>query len=88
MTVPSHTLRLLQRGILLDHYEIKNSEELEYAANMLATHGVPHAADTINELLDVQRTSVPEGFEGPLMIPNMMDGYLPEVLHLDGSHTA
>ena len=73
-------MHMLQRGMNVDHYLLANSDDIEKISKLLKKASRNRLADVLNGLLAVQSSSVPEGFEGPLIQQNMVAGFPPSML--------
>ena len=81
------TLHGLQRAINVEHYLSVHREAFEEAFEILlkGDEESVRAAEHLSSLMDIQGQSVPEGFAGPLMQPNMNPGFPPEEIKLEVS---
>lgn len=74
------TMHMLQRGMNVDHYLSVNWDDIVKIKKLLRKASRNHLVDVIDGLLAVQSSSVPEGFEGPLIQQNMVAGFPPSIL--------
>ena len=73
-------MHMLQRGMNVDYYLLANWDDIEKISKLLKKASRNRLADVLNGLLAVQASSVPEGFEGPLIQQNMVAGFPPSML--------
>ena len=73
-------MHMLQRGMNVDHYLLSNWAHIEKISKLLKKASRNHLVDVLDGLLEVQASSVPEGFEGPLIQQNMVAGFPPSML--------
>jgi len=74
------TMHMLQRALNVDHYLLVNWDEIVKIKKLLRKASRNHLVDVLDGLLEVQASSVPEGFEGPLIQQNMVAGFPPSML--------
>jgi len=74
------TMHMLQRGMNVDHYLSVNWDDIVKIKKLLRKASRNHLVDVLDGLLAVQSSSVPEGFEGPLIQQNMVAGFPPSIL--------
>ncbi len=74
------TMLMLQRGMNVDHYLSVNWDDIVKIKKLLRKASRNHLVDVLDGLLAVQSSSVPEGFEGPLIQQNMVAGFPPSIL--------
>jgi hypothetical protein len=74
------TMHMLQRGMNVDHYLSVNWDDIVKIKKLLRKASRNHLVDVLDGLLAVQSSSVPQGFEGPLIQQNMVAGFPPSIL--------
>jgi len=73
-------MHMLQRGMNVDHYLSVNWDDIVKIKKLLRKASRSHLVEVLDGLLEVQASSVPEGFEGPLIQQNMVAGFPPSIL--------
>jgi len=73
-------MHMLQRAMNVDHYLSVNWDDIVKIKKLLRKASRNHLVDVLDGLLAVQSSSVPEGFEGPLIQQNMVAGFPPSIL--------
>lgn len=81
MTETDKTLmHMLQRGMNVDHYVRANWKQLVRIKKLLRKASMNELEAVVDGLLEVQASSVPEDFDGPLIQQNMVPGFPPTML--------
>lgn len=81
MTDPDKALmHMLQRGMNVDHYVLANWKQLVKIKKLLRKASMNELEAVLDGLLEVQASSVPDGFDGPLIQQNMISGFPPTML--------
>ena len=75
-------MHMLQRGMNVDHYLLANWDDIVKIKKLLRKASRNHLVDVLDGLLEVQASSVPEGFEGPLIQQNLVAGFPPSMLKI------
>lgn len=73
---------MLQRGMNVDHYVLANWKQLVKIKKLLRKASMNELEGVLDELLEVQASSVPDGFDGPLIQQNMIPGFPPTMLKI------
>ena len=74
------TMHMLQRAMNVDHYLLANWDDIVKIKKLLRKASRNHLVDVLDGLLEVQASSVPEDFKGPLIQQNMVAGFPPSIL--------
>ena len=73
-------MHMLQRGMNVDHYVLANWKQLVKIKKLLRKASMNELEVVLDGLLEVQGSSVPDGFEGPLIQQNVIPGFPPTLL--------
>lgn len=73
-------MQMLQRGLNCDHYVLANWKQLVRIKKLLRKASMNELEAVLDGLLEVQGSSVPEEFDGPLIQQNMIPGFPPTML--------
>ena len=73
-------MHMLQRGMNVDHYLLANWKQLVRIKKLLRKASMNELEAVIDGLLEVQGSSVPDDFDGPLIQQNMIPGFPPTIL--------
>lgn len=73
-------MQMLQRGLNCDHYVLANWKQLVRIKKLLRKASMNELEAVLDGLLEVQASSVPEDFAGPLIQQNMVAGFPPSML--------
>ena len=73
-------MQMLQRGLNCDHYVLANWKQLVRIKKLLRKASMNDLVAVLDGLLEVQGSSVPEEFDGPLIQQNMVPGFPPTIL--------
>ena len=73
-------MQMLQRGLNCDHYVLANWKQLVRIKKLLRKASMNELEAVLDGLLEVQGSSVPEEFDGPLIQQNMVPGFPPTIL--------
>ena len=73
-------MQMLQRGLNCDHYVLANWKQLVRVKKLLRKASMNDLVAVLDGLLEVQGSSVPEEFDGPLIQQNMVPGFPPTML--------
>ena len=73
-------MQMLQRGMNVDHYVLANWKQLVRIKKLLRKASMNDLVAVLDGLLEVQGSSVPEEFDGPLIQQNMVPGFPPTIL--------
>ena len=73
-------MQMLQRGLNCDHYVLANWKQLVRVKKLLRKASMNDLVAVLDGLLEVQGSSVPEDFDGPLIQQNMIPGFPPTML--------
>jgi len=72
----------LQRAMNVDHYVLANWKHLVKIKKLLRKASMNELEAVIDGLLEVQASSVPDGFDGPLIQQNVIPGFPPTLLKI------
>lgn len=70
-------MQMLQRGMNVDHYVLANWKCLVKIKKLLRKASMNELEAVLDGLLEVQASSVLDGFDGPLIQQNMVAGFPP-----------
>ena len=75
-------MHMLQRGMNVDHYVLANWKQLVKIKKLLRKASMNELEAVLDGLLEVQASSVPDGFDGPLIQQNVIPGFPPTLLKI------
>ena len=75
-------MQMLQRGMNCDHYLLAYWKPLVKIKKLLRKASMNELEAVLDGLLEVQASSVPDGFDGPLIQQNMVPGFPPTLLKI------
>ena len=75
-------MHILQRGMNVDHYVLANWKQLVKIKKLLRKASMNELEAVLDGLLEVQASSVSDGFDGPLIQQNMVPGFPPTMLNV------